>query len=102
MGEQGSLTVGAKDSDIRGLSGSCDTDSRHCLPSAVCSLLPEAARGLLALKLREMIPQPERVEPLVFGFYSLEQQGPGSQDLNCSLWPCQCSWWALGTEGRDC
>lgn len=83
MGEQGSLTVGAEDSDIRGLSGSCDTDSRHCLPPA--------AQGLLALKLREMIPQPERVEPLVFGFCSLEQQGPGSPDLNCSLWPCQCS-----------
>lgn len=43
------------------------------------------------LRLREMIPQPERVEPLVFGFYSLEQQDPGSQDLNCSLWLCQCS-----------
>lgn len=56
-----------------------------------CSLLPEAAHeGLLALKLKEMIPQPERVEPLVFGFYSLEQ-GPGSQDLNCSLLLCQCS-----------
>lgn len=50
------------------------------------------------LKLREMIPQPERVEPLVFGFYSLEQQDPGSQDLNCSLWLCQCSSGAWGTE----
>lgn len=96
MGEQGSLTPAACQEAVTLTAGiACHLQSATCC--SCCSLLPEAApEGLLALKLREMIPQPEHVEPLVFGFYSLEQQGPGSQDLNCSLWLCQCR---VGTAG---
>lgn len=53
-------------------------------------------------KLKETIPQPEHLESVVSDFYGLEQHAPGSQGLSCSLWLCQSSSCASGTQGWDC